>query len=203
MIAFSTDASVASRGVYLLSFLAQSEVDRVVDYAAETGRRSFAALIPDTTYGNVVEASFREAAARRGIRVAAVGALCRRAAATGRRAACPGLCRDAPQIDALFIPEAAEGLPAVGQALSAAGFNPSRVKPIGTGIWNDPRALRVPALAAAGSRRRTRPGSGPSQPGIAPATAPNRRGSRRFPTTRSRSQPRWPARAGVASRIRL
>ena len=33
IIAFSTDASVAARSVYLLSFLPQTEVDRVVDEA--------------------------------------------------------------------------------------------------------------------------------------------------------------------------
>ena len=64
VIAFSTDSTVASRGVYLLSFLAQEEVDRIIGYASAQGRRSFAALVPDNTYGNVVEASFREAAAR-------------------------------------------------------------------------------------------------------------------------------------------
>src|SRR4051812_47305467 len=50
VIAFSTDAGVATRGVYLLSFLAQAEVDRIIDYAAAQGKRSVAALIPETTY---------------------------------------------------------------------------------------------------------------------------------------------------------
>ena len=43
VIAFSTDASVAARGVYLLSFLPESDVDRIVDYAIANGKRSFAA----------------------------------------------------------------------------------------------------------------------------------------------------------------
>src|SRR5581483_12123219 len=47
VIAFSTDANVASNGVYLLSFLPESDVDRIVQYATSTGKRSFAALIPD------------------------------------------------------------------------------------------------------------------------------------------------------------
>ena len=72
MLAFSSDASVAARGVYLLSFLAQAEVDRVIAHAAQQGRRSIAALIPETTYGSVVEAQFREAAAARGLRVVAI-----------------------------------------------------------------------------------------------------------------------------------
>src|SRR6202171_4793494 len=40
VIAFSTDSSVAGRGVYLLSFLPESDVNRIVDYSAGTGKRS-------------------------------------------------------------------------------------------------------------------------------------------------------------------
>src|SRR4029077_7380292 len=42
VIAFSTDANVAARGVYLLSFLPESDVERIVGYAASQNRRSFA-----------------------------------------------------------------------------------------------------------------------------------------------------------------
>ena len=38
VIAFSTDANVATRGVYLLSFLPESDVARIVQYAASTGK---------------------------------------------------------------------------------------------------------------------------------------------------------------------
>src|SRR5881398_472122 len=53
VIAFSTDSSVAGRGVYLLSFLPESDINRIVDYASGTGKRSYAALVPDNAYGNV------------------------------------------------------------------------------------------------------------------------------------------------------
>ena len=72
VIAFSTDASVAARGVYLLSFLPESDVDRVVDYAIASGKRSFAALMPDNAYGSVVQAAFQQAVARGGGRVVAL-----------------------------------------------------------------------------------------------------------------------------------
>ena len=71
VIAFSTDSSVAGRGVYLLSFLPESDVNRIVDYAASTGKRSFAALLPDNAYGNVVEAAFKQAVGRKGGRIVA------------------------------------------------------------------------------------------------------------------------------------
>ena len=63
VIAFSTDSSVAGRGVYLLSFLPESDVNRIVEYAASTGKRSFAAMVPDNAYGNVMETAFKQAVA--------------------------------------------------------------------------------------------------------------------------------------------
>uniref|UniRef100_UPI0025DF39B8 penicillin-binding protein activator n=1 Tax=Tardiphaga sp. TaxID=1926292 RepID=UPI0025DF39B8 len=66
VIAFSTDSSVAGRGVYLLSFLPESDVNRIIDYAASTGKRSFAAMLPDNAYGNVVEVAFKQAVSRKG-----------------------------------------------------------------------------------------------------------------------------------------
>src|ERR1700751_4911130 len=72
VIAFSTDANVASAGVYLLSFLPESDVESIVQYAASTGKRSFFALIPDNPYGTVVEAAFKQAVARRNGHVVAL-----------------------------------------------------------------------------------------------------------------------------------
>ena len=65
MIAFSSDASVASRGVYLLSFLPATDVQRVVSFTASQGKQSFAALVPDTAYGQVTSGAFQEAVTQR------------------------------------------------------------------------------------------------------------------------------------------
>lgn len=144
VIAFSTDASVASPGVYLMSFVAELEVQRVMSFAVQQGRRSFAALIPDTPYGRVVEAAFQQTAAQRGVRVVALERFAldqgQMQAAVGRLAPALG------QVDALFMPETADTLPALGQALQGVGLNPQRIKVLGTGVWNDARAFRVPQL---------------------------------------------------------
>jgi len=146
VIAFSTDAGVAARGVYLLSFLPQAEVDRIVDHAAAQGRRSIAALIPETTYGSVVEAQFREATARRGIRVAAIERYPAGQPQAAVQRLAPIIGGASPQADALFIPDNGDGLPTVAQALQTAGFNPQRVKPLGTGVWDEARVFALPAL---------------------------------------------------------
>jgi ABC-type branched-subunit amino acid transport system substrate-binding protein len=146
VIAFSTDAGVASRGVYLLSFLPQPEVERIIGEEVAGGRRSFAALIPETAYGNAVEAQFREAVARRGARVAAVERYVAGAPGPAVQRLEGVVTGAAATADALFIPETAEGLPAVAAALTKAGFSPARVRPVGTAPWNEPALFALPAL---------------------------------------------------------
>ncbi|WP_262692388.1 penicillin-binding protein activator [Kordiimonas aestuarii] len=72
MIGFSNDQSVAAPGRYIIGFIPEGEVDRVVDYAAETGLRRFAALLPEGLYGNRVRAAFGDAVADTGSRIAAM-----------------------------------------------------------------------------------------------------------------------------------
>ena len=64
VIAFSSQASVAGNGVYLMSFLPGEEVDNVVRYAVRTGKRNIAALIPQSAYGNIAVRALYEAAKR-------------------------------------------------------------------------------------------------------------------------------------------
>jgi hypothetical protein len=141
VMAFSTDAGVAAPGVYLLSFLPESEVNRVIRYAASQGKRSFAALIPDNAYGTVVEAAFQQAVARAGGRVVALerypldrGAL---------QGPVQRVAQAARQADSIFIPDGADSVSAVLQALAAAGV--PRKQLIGTGLWDDPRIAADPA----------------------------------------------------------
>jgi len=146
VIGFSTDASVATRGAYLLSFLVQEEVDRTVSFAAVQGRRSIAALIPDTQYGHVAEARLQQAAAQQGIRIVALERYQPGQPREAVQRVAHLIGGAAPQADALFIPDNGDGLPAMAQALQMAGFDPMRVKPLGTGVWNEPRVLGLPVL---------------------------------------------------------
>lgn len=70
VVAFSTDASVAGNGVYLLAFMPQQQVERVVGYAISRGLRQFAALAPQTPYGVTVVESLRSVSERFGGTVA-------------------------------------------------------------------------------------------------------------------------------------
>ena len=141
VIAFSTDSSVAGRGVYLLSFLPESDVNRIVDYAAGIGKRSFAALLPDNAYGNVVEAAFKQAVGRKG----GASSPSRNTAPIAPRAA-RTVAQSLGSADALFIADDGESVVATADALTAAGANLRNIQLLGTGLWDNPRVFASPAL---------------------------------------------------------
>ena len=147
VIAFSTDTNVAARGVYLLSFLPESDVDRIVSYAVGQGRRSFAALIPDNAYGSVVEAAFKQQVARRGGRIVAI----ERFPLDKSQIQGPArnVAQAAARADAIFIPESAEGATTAVQTLIASGIDTKRVQLLGTGLWEDAQIFSNPALDGA------------------------------------------------------
>ena len=144
VIAFSTDANVASAGVYLLSFLPESDVERIVQYAASTGKRSYAALIPDNPYGTVVEAAFRQAVARRNGQLLAIERYPHDKA--GAAGPVRNIAQTAARIDALLIPDGGDTVPDIVQALAGAGVNLKKIQLLGTGLWDDPRISSNPAL---------------------------------------------------------
>ncbi|QIB34005.1 penicillin-binding protein activator [Ancylobacter pratisalsi] len=146
LVGFSTDTNVAAQGVYLLSFLPQTDVERAIRYAASRGRRGFVGIVPNNAYGSVVEAAFRETVPVAGGRVLGLerydtGSAAKYAEAAQRAAA------SAQQADAIFLPDAADAVPQLVQALAAAGVNMSGKQLIGTGLWDDKRLFASPAVA--------------------------------------------------------
>jgi hypothetical protein len=144
VIAFSTDANVATRGVYLLSFLPESDVARIVQYAGSTGKRSYAALIPDNPYGTVVEAAFRQDVARRSGQIVAIEHYPHDK--VGMAGPVRNVAQVAARADAIFIPDGGDAVPDVVQALVAGGVNTKKIQLLGTGLWDDPRIFSMPAL---------------------------------------------------------
>jgi branched-chain amino acid transport system substrate-binding protein len=58
VVSFSNDVSVAGQGVYLLGFVPTQSVERTVIYARSRGLTRFAALVPNTTYGQRASTAF-------------------------------------------------------------------------------------------------------------------------------------------------
>jgi ABC-type branched-subunit amino acid transport system substrate-binding protein len=146
VVAFSSDAGVAAPGVYLLSFMPQSDVERIVSYAAQSGKRSYAALIPQTAYGTVVQGEFQASASRNGARIVGMEQFpLDRMAMQEPIARIAGVIKGG-QADGLFIPESGDALPLVVQSLTVSGVDPRTIQLLGTGVWEDQRVFADPML---------------------------------------------------------
>lgn len=147
VVAFSNDPSVAGAGVYLMSFLAAPEVERIVSFTAAQGKRRFAALIPDDVYGRTVEPVLRAAIANAGGTLAHSELYPRQANALHGPAKklIDAIKRDEAEgqpVEALFLPAGQDTLPQIGPLLALNGIDPTKVKLIGTGAWEYPNIGR-------------------------------------------------------------
>jgi ABC-type branched-subunit amino acid transport system substrate-binding protein len=144
MIAFSTDSNVAARGIYLLSFQPENDIDRVITFAATRGKKSITGFVPDNAYGNVVEAAIKQFASARGAKVNAVErygsgqadplSAVRRAQAAYR------------VTDLIIVADGAEATMRMLQALNSVGVTPRRMQFAGTGLWDDQNVFAIKDL---------------------------------------------------------
>jgi len=139
MVAFSTDTTVAAPGVYLLSFLPRTDVQRIIPFAASEGHTAIAVLLPDNAYGTVIEAALRETISSTGARLVAVEryALERGAMQTSAEAIADIVL--AGQADAIFMPDGGDAAPFLAQIIAAKGVDLSAIRLLGSGQWNDDR----------------------------------------------------------------
>ncbi len=148
VIAFTTDVSVAGRGVYLISFLPDNDIERAVAYAAATGRRAFAAILPANRYGTVVEAAFRQTVSRVGGRVVTIERY--QLDQNDIRLKATAIAEVASQFDALLVPDAGDAAVIVADTLASAGVSPEKTKLLGGGQWEgDSRVAGNANLAGA------------------------------------------------------
>lgn len=137
VLAFSTERSVAGNGAYLISFLPQNEVRRVVSFAAANGHHNFAALVPQTQYGDVAQAAFQDSVAAVHGRMVDI----ERFAPNAGSVATPASTVAKSGADAVLIAQGGTVLRAIAPTLSFDGATKDKVKLLGTGLWDDDPAL--------------------------------------------------------------
>lgn len=142
VIAFSTDRTVAGDGVFLLSFLPEQEVSRIISYAAAQGRGKFAALVPQTPYGARVEEAFRNTVMQSGREVVTVQNY--QPTPQSLEPAVKAIAKMG--FDTIFLPEGGTMLRSLGPILTINGVDSRKVKLLGTGLWDDPAVAREPSL---------------------------------------------------------
>lgn len=161
VLAFSTDQTVAGNGAYLLSFPPEAEVERIVDFATQSGTTRFAFLGPDSAYGRRVQAAYERAIKERGGEITAVETYqgrdisvmqepAQRLATFHRQAE-----REARQnegltpmaFEAIILPEGGTALRSLAPLLPFYDIDPADVQFLGTGLWKNDETVREPALS--------------------------------------------------------
>ena len=114
-------------------------VERIIGFAATRGKRSYAALLPNTAYGTVVEASLQRAAANAGGRVMSVARYELDKLSMQEKANAIVTLAKSGTVDAIFMPGAGEEAPFLAQILATGGVSSSDIVMLGSGQWDDQR----------------------------------------------------------------
>lgn len=152
VLAFSNDRKVAGGGVYLLSFLAGQEIVREVSYAASTGRKGFAALLPQTPYGSLLEQVFRTAVSEAGGKVIALERYPIDSSGIADpvnrlRIQIASARKQGATVDAVLVPGGQDTLPMVAPMLPNNVLDSNQVKLLGSSGWDYPTIGQEAGLA--------------------------------------------------------
>ncbi|MDB5411418.1 MAG: penicillin-binding protein activator [Rhodospirillales bacterium] len=161
IVAFSTSDQLADDSTFLLSVLPRQTVQRVVAFARERGATRFAALAPSTPYGQLVVAELRSAAAANGgsadrvqfydpaandLRPTVRALVGYDPQKSGRDQPQPAAAAAAVDFDAIMLPDGGPKLKAVASLLPYFDVDTSKIRLLGTGLWDDPGIGSEPAL---------------------------------------------------------
>ena len=147
VISFSNDRTVAGNGVYLLSFLHDQEVSRIVAFAAAQGRSRIVALLPRDALGDQLDPSLRAAAARSGATIVAIERYALNTTAILDPArklneVIKSAQSSGAPVDALFLPGTADTLQMVAPFIPYLGIDTQAVRLLGTSGWDTPVTTR-------------------------------------------------------------
>jgi branched-chain amino acid transport system substrate-binding protein len=145
VLAFSSIASIAGDGLFVMGILPREELTRIASYAHSTGIDHFASIVPNNTYGQLVADQFANAVAAVGGTLDAsevydpngsdLKAVIRHLAANGKFT-----------FTALLVPEGGTKLKNTVAQLQLADINQQKVRLLGTGIWDTPDLGAEPSL---------------------------------------------------------
>jgi ABC-type branched-subunit amino acid transport system substrate-binding protein len=150
VVSFSSDQTAAGEGAYVMGILPRLQVERIVGYSTRQGLKRFAAVLPQSPYGQTIAESLTKATTHAGATVVridyydpgsldasfAVGQLGQFIASGG-------------QIDALLIPEGDQRLLGIVRSLPTFGVDPLQVRLLGSTSWESAGDSGEPLLAGA------------------------------------------------------
>jgi branched-chain amino acid transport system substrate-binding protein len=159
VVSFSTDKSVAQPGAFVMGILPGVQVQRVVAYASRQGLQRIAALLPQSPYGQTVREALQAAASSSRAQVVRVDFYDPRSidasAAIGQTGQ---FISGGGAVDALLVPETSERLHGITNQFASFGIDPTRVRLLGSTLWDDDPALGSDPMLVGGWYAAPNPG---------------------------------------------
>ena len=153
MITFSNNRTVAGKGVYLFGFLPEEQVVRVAEYAYLHNLERVALLAPNDSYGEKVKKTLIESYSRKGGTVSPAELYAPSPAnidaAVGRLSQAYISQPEDKRFQAIFIADGGNQFKNVMIALKKSKIDLSKVKLLGTGLWDDPEVAQMPEMEGA------------------------------------------------------
>jgi len=147
VIAFTTDQSVLGGGLYSIGFLPETDVNRIVSFAATKGERDIALIVPDSPFGGVISRAAQNAAGRSGANIVKTQPFkedFRALDDTAKQFA--AYYESAPNVDAIIMATNGKSLQGLASFLAFRDVLPTEVKYMGLGLWDDKETFREGTL---------------------------------------------------------
>jgi branched-chain amino acid transport system substrate-binding protein len=135
VLAFSTTASLAGNGTYLLSFQPRQEIARVVAYAHSKGVERFGLFAPRTPYGELASAAMQDVVAANQAQLTEKGEYEPRIAELADAAR--NFVHQGIDYGALLLPDGGSRLKALTPYLAYYHIDTDKIHLLGTGLWDD------------------------------------------------------------------
>ena len=144
VISFSTDASVVSNNTFILGFLPQSQIARVIDFSMTKGQKQIALIAPRDSYGDIATRAFGSVMSSRGNASPVIV----RYSGSKPTATDLGLLKT-NNVDAVIIATNGATANSISGQLNGIGLTQDKAMRLGTGLWDQSDVAKLPNLQGA------------------------------------------------------
>ncbi len=153
MLTFSNNKAVAGEGVYVFGFLPEQQVERMSDYAFLHGSQRVAVLAPNDTYGEKINETLKTIYGKKGGIVAPTEFYAPSPAnidaAVARLVEHYKNATEERRFQAIFIADGGYQLKNIIQSLKKSELDLTKIKLLGTGMWDDTEIAKIPEMKGA------------------------------------------------------
>jgi len=153
VISFSNNAAVASKDVYTFGFLPEQQVIRMAEYAYLHNYQRVAVLAPNDAYGSKIKDALIDSYVKKGGTVTPAELYAPSSInidnAVARMAAAYNNAKDDRRFQAIFVADSGSQMKNIVASLKKNHFDLTKIKLLGTGLWDDPEIATIPEMAGA------------------------------------------------------